>query len=467
MPVTRRAAGWALGVLLPALATTLGVLGRDLFGLSTDVVLFFLATVVVALVGGLGPALLAAVAGGLLLNFFLTPPIYTFTIAERENVITLVAMVLVAVLVALVVDRAARRAQQAAAARAESALLASFSRTVLTRAEPLPRLLDKVRDAFGLRGVAVLERRDGHWTTAARVGPPDCTRPDQADVDVAVDPDTHLVGTGRALPAADRKLLEAVAGQALLALRNQQIAADAAAAHRRAEATQLRTALLAAVGHDLRTPLASIKAAASSLHDPRLLLSAEDQSELAATIEESADRLTGVVNNLLDSSRIATGAVVPMLQPVGYDDAAALALNGLPGGDRVQVEVDEHVPEVLADPGLLERVIANVIDNALRHGHDSPVALRASTHADTVQLRIVDRGPGIPRGHAEQLFAPFQGTGDRDPRGLGLGLSVARGLTEAMGGTLTAEDTPGGGLTIVVSLPAARPVDAHPAQLAP
>ena len=352
--------------------------------------LFFLATVVVALVGGLGPALLAAVAGGLLLNFFLTPPIYTFTFGERENVITLVAMVLVAVLVALVVDRAARRAQQAAAARAESALLASFSRTVLTRAEPLPRLLDKVRDAFGLRGVAVLERRDGHWTTAARVGPPDCTRPEQADVDVAVDPDTHLVGTGRALPAADRRLLEAVAGQALLALRNQQIAADAAAAHRRAEATQLRTALLAAVGHDLRTPLASIKAAASSLHDPRLLLSAEDQSELAATIEESADRLTGVVNNLLDSSRIATGAVVPMLQPVGYDDAAALALNGLPGGDRVQVAVAGALEWGEQLFGVVAGDSGSAVDDAQLDGVGVGAGAQRDRRVVSVAQRVVD-----------------------------------------------------------------------------
>ena len=171
VPAARRAAGWALGLLLPLTAVGIGILGRDVLGLSTDVVLFFLATVISALVGGLGPALLAAVAGGLLLNFFLTPPLYTFTIAERENVITLVAMVLVAVLVALVVDRAARRAQQAAQARAEAALLASFSRTVLTRADPLPRLLEKIREAFALTSVAILERRDGRWTVSACAGP--------------------------------------------------------------------------------------------------------------------------------------------------------------------------------------------------------------------------------------------------------------------------------------------------------
>jgi two-component system sensor histidine kinase KdpD len=464
VPLPRRALGWALGLGLPVAVTVIGSLARELVGLSTDVVLFFLATVVVALVGGLGPALLAAFAGALLLNFFFTPPLYTFTIAERENVITLVAMVLVAVLVALVVDRAARRAQQAAAARAEAALLASFSRTVLTGPQPLPRLLDRVREAFGLTTVAVLQRRDGQWETSACSGPLDCTRPEQADVDVAVEPDIHLVGQGRALAAADRRLLDAVAGQALLALRNQQIAAEAAEATRRADATELRTALLSAVGHDLRTPLTSIKAAAGGLRDPQLRLSDADRLELAATIDESTDRLTRVVNNLLDSSRLATGALLPALRPVGYDEIAALALGGLDPGidpDRVRMEIDERLPEVLADPGLLERVVANLVDNALRHGAGAPVALRASSHAEHVQLRVVDGGPGVPAGRSDRLFTPFQRLGDRTHDGLGLGLSVARGLTEAMGGTLSTEDTPGGGLTVVISLPVAT----QPAEL--
>jgi two-component system sensor histidine kinase KdpD len=455
VPVTRRAIGWALGVVLPVLATVLGVLGRDLFDLSTDVVLFFLATVVVALVGGLGPALLAALVGATLLNFFLTPPLYTLTIAESEDVIMLVAMALTAVLVALVVDRAARRAQQAAAAGAEAALLASFSRTVLTRPEPLARLLDRVREAFAMSTVAILERVDDQWVISACSGPPDCGKPEQADVDVAVEPDVHLVAHGRTLPAADRRLLEAVAGQALIALRNRQIADEAAEARRRADAVELRSALLSAVGHDLRTPLTSIKAAAGSLRDGDIRLSDADRDELAATIEESADRLTGLVNNLLDSSRLATGAVTPELRPVGYDEVAVLAMRGLDGADRVDIELDERVPEVLADPGLLERVVANVVDNALRHGNGAPVVLRASAHADLGELRVVDSGPGVPAADADRLFVPFQRLGDRDHGGLGLGLAVARGFTEAMGGTLTAEDTPGGGLTVVVSLPAA------------
>ena len=456
----RRALGSVLAVLLPGLATAVGVLGTGVIGLSTEVVLFFLAIVLVALIGGLGPALLAALASGLMLNYFLTPPLRTFVIADRENVVTLVVMVLVAVLVALVVDRAARRAEQAARAGTEAALLASFSRTVLTRTDPLPRLLEKVREAFGLTTVALLEEVDGRWELAACAGPPDCARPEDADVDVAVEPGVHLVGTGPSLPAANRRLLDTVASQAFLALRNQRTAAEAAQARRQAETSSLRTALLSAVGHDLRTPLTSIKASASSLRDPDLRLSAQDRAELAATVEESADRLTALVENLLDSSRLATGAVDPQLRPVGYDEVAARALVGLDGACRVCVELDDPMPDVLADPGLLERVIANVVDNALRHGAGAPVALRGSAHAGRVELRVVDSGPGVPRSHADRLFTPFDrlgtpGMGDRGTGGVGLGLSVARGFTEAMGGALTAEDTPGGGLTIVISLPAA------------
>jgi two-component system sensor histidine kinase KdpD len=456
----RKTLGWSLAVALPGVATGLGVLLLDVIGLSTDVVLYFLATVVVALVGGLGPAVLAAVLGGLLLNFFLTPPRYSITIEEPENAVAVAAMIVVAVLVALVVDRAARRAQQAARARAEGALLASFARTVLTRTDPLPRLLEKVRDAFGLHSVGLLERDGDGWSCVTSSGTPGCGTPDEADVDVEVEQDLHLVGSGRSLPAADRRLLEVVGGQALLALRSQRAAAAAEESGRRAEVTETRSALLSAVGHDLRTPLTSIKAAAGSLRDPNLRLSPGDRLELMATVEESADRLTALVDNLLDSSRLAAGAVTPLLAPIGYDEVALRALAGVDGAGRVQIEIDESLPDVVADAGLLERVVANVVDNALRYARDAPIVMRASAYADRVELRVVDAGPGVPKKAREELFAPFRRLGGVDPSdrdggsGVGLGLSVARGFTEVMGGTLDAEDTPGGGLTVVVSLPA-------------
>jgi len=450
----RRVAGWACALLLPALATVAGVVLRHQIDFSTDVVGYFLVTVLVALIGGLGPALLTSVLSAGLLNFFFTEPLYTLDVYLPRNVVTLVAMVVVAVLVALVVDAAARRAKQAAQARTEASLLASYARTVLTNTEPLPRLLSKVRENFGLESVALLEKRDGKWERVEECGPNPCGEPDEADVDIPVTADVHLTLRGRALPAADRRVLEGAAGQALLALRQQRLAAATARAERKAEATELRTALLSALGHDLRTPLTSIKAAIGSLRAHDIELSPEDTDELLATAEESTDRLAGLVDNLLDSSRLATGAVRPLLRPVGYDEVVWHALSSVDGSDRVRVEVDERLPAVLADPGLLERVVANLVDNASRHGGGA-VAVRASTYAEYVELRVVDHGKGLRKGAAESAFAPFQRLGDRDATpGIGLGLSVAKGFTEAMGGTIRAEDTPGGGLTVVVSLPA-------------
>ena len=413
------------GPAAAAAAVGIGVLGRDVLGLSTDVVLFFLATVVTALVGGLGPALLAAVAGGLLLNFFLTPPLYTFTIAERENVITLVAMVLVAVLVALVVDRAARRAQQAAQARAEAALLASFSRTVLARADPLAPAAGEgsgsVRAHLGRRPAA-----PGRPLDDLRLRRParDCTRPDQADVDVAVDPDTHLVGPGRAL--ARRRPPPARGRRRTGPARPAQPAGHRRGRRGPAPRRRHRAAHRAALGRRPRPahPAGLDQGRGREPARPdRCGCPTHDRAELAARSRSPPTGSTGVVDNLLDSSRLATGAV-RRSQPVGYDEVAPLALRGLDGADRVRIEIDERLPEVLADPGLLERVVANVVDNACGTARARRSRCAAARTATQVELRVVDTGPGVPRGQADRLFAPFQRLGDRDPRGLGLGLSV-------------------------------------------
>ncbi|MGZ3142920.1 DUF4118 domain-containing protein [Lentzea chajnantorensis] len=446
----RLALGWVLAVAGPAAVTAAGATLREGLNFSTTVIGYLLVTMVVATAGGLGPALATALLSALLLNFFFTEPLYTFTIDAQQNVLTFVAMIIVGVSTALVVDYAARRATQAARARTEATLLASYARTVLTNPHPLARLLEKVRENFGLTSVALLERADGEWRRVAAVGAHSPDEPDDAEIDIAVTADVHLAARGRSLPASDRRVLEAAAGQALLALRQQRMAEQALEAQQQASRTELRTALLSAVGHDLRTPLTSIKASVSALRDPDLTLSDQDTAELLETVEESADRLTGLVDNLLDSSRLATGAVEPQLRAVGCDEAVALALRGLNGD--VEVDVPETLPLVRADIGLLERVIANVVGNALRYA--GAVAVRASAHGDHVELRVVDHGRGLPSGTAEAVFAPFQRLGDRTPGGVGLGLSVAKGFTEAMAGTITVEDTPGGGLTVVIALPA-------------
>lgn len=468
----RAVRGWPAAIVLPILATCFGWLFPAV-GLSTDTVAFFLATVLTAIIGGLVPAVVAALFGGALLNYFFTPPLYSFTVGRFEDLVAVTTMLLIAVLVAAVVDRADRRAAQAAQARAEATLLASFARVVISRSDPLPRLLDRVREAFGFTSVAVLERgAKSSWTVTAQVpdaaaaSPHDPARdPAEADADVEIDEGSHLVGYGRTLTAAENRLFAAVAGPALLALRNRRISAEAVDAARRAEASGLRTALLSAVGHDLRTPLSAIKAAVSSLRDPDLALDPGDEAELLATVEESGDRLVALVDNLLDSSRLATGAVTPHRTTVAVAEIVDAAVAALPtAAARSRVEIAPSVPgesdEVVADPGLAERIVANLVDNAVRHGGDGPVSLRTSAHADRVELRVVDRGPGVARD--AELFTAFQHLGDHDSNGasggLGLGLHVARGFARAMGGTLEPEETPGGGLTMVLSLPRAQAV---------
>ncbi|WP_163504746.1 sensor histidine kinase [Fodinicola acaciae] len=441
---------------LPLLTELLLAFGDEVT--SASVLLLFLILVVgVALIGGLYPALIAAVAGGLIVNWFFVPPVGTFTIAERNNVVALLVYVLVAVAVATVVDRSARRATQAARGRAETAMLASLSRSVLAGNRGVPSLLEQIREAFALTSVTMLERDGERWAVAGFAGPNPCEKGGQADEDIPVTDDLRLLLCGRALAAADRRVLVSFAEQAAVALQRARLLRQAAEAEKLAEANRMRTALLAAVSHDLRTPLASIKAAIAGLRAEDIELDETDRKELLAAVDESADQLTSLVANLLDMSRLHTGTVAPTSQPVGYDEVVARALRGLEKAElaRIEVDVPDTLPSVRADPGLLERVVANVVSNAVRHAPTGPVKVSASVHLDQIELRVIDRGPGIRPDDREKVFAPFQRLGDRDTgTGVGLGLAVARGFTEAMGGTLTPEDTPGGGVTMVIALPA-------------
>jgi two-component system, OmpR family, sensor histidine kinase KdpD len=452
----RLTAGWLLALLGPPLLTGLLSLHRPGIGLPTELLFFLALTVGVALVGGLWPAIVAAVAGFLLLNWFFTPPLHTLTVAELENAFALLVFVAVAVSVATVVDLAARRSSQAARARSEATTLSMLATSVLRGEDALPELLERVRETFGLASVALLERTGDTWTRVASAGAAPCDSPGEADVRVQVSDVLTLAMRGRVLPAADRRVLAAFAYQAAAALDRQRLAEQARHARRLADGNKIRTALLAAVSHDLRTPLASIKASVGSLRsgfpwDPA------DEAELLATIEESADRLDRLVANLLDMSRLQTGVVNPLARSVSIDEVLQPSLANV-SADQVKVDVPENLPPVIADPGLLERSLANVVENAVRHGGAEPIRISAGAHGDVVELRVTDRGPGVPDAAKARMFEPFQRLGDR-PRGdgVGLGLAVARGFAEAIGGDLHAEDTPGGGLTMIFRLPVAAP----------
>jgi two-component system sensor histidine kinase KdpD len=454
---TRIVSGWVVGLLGPAVMALL--LNTVNLGLANDMLLFLALTVAAALLGGLLPALASAAFGSLLLNYFYTPPLHQWTIANPHNIVAIAIFVAVAVSVASVVDLAARRTHQAARLRAESEILSFLAGNVLRGETGLEELLERVRETFGMESAALLERASDvePWTCAGRTGlGPPLERPEDADVDMPVGDHMALALTGRVLPAEDRRVLAAFAAQAAVVLDRRRLREEALRARALAEGNRIRTALLAAVSHDLRTPLAGIKAAVTSLRSDDVDWSEEDRAALLEGIEEGADRLDHLVGNLLDMSRLQTGTVTAIIREADLDEVVPIALVGVPE-DSVELDVRESLPMVVVDSGLLERAVANLVENAVKYSPPGRrVMISASAIADRVELRVVDRGPGVPDEAKDHIFEPFQRYGDA-PRGagVGLGLAVARGFTEAMGGTLAAEDTPGGGLTMVLSLRAA------------
>jgi two-component system sensor histidine kinase KdpD len=468
----RQIAGYLLVAALAPLLTFVLASMRGGLNLTSDVLVFLVWVMTVALVGGFVPALLAAILGSLLLNYYFIPPIHRLTISQANNALALGVFVGVGLLVSSIVDTAARRTKQAARANAESELLATTAGSVLRGQQGLTALLDRIREAFGMDSVTLLESVSssgevvgstgrsrtvaGAWRPVASCGDCPVTRPEEAEVEIPVADTLSLALRGRPLPAADRRVLGAFAAYAAVALDQQRLAAQAEAAKPIAAADRMRTALLAAVSHDLRTPLASAKAAVTSLRSPDVNWDESDQEELLATADESLDRLTHLVENLLDMSRLQAGALSLFPRPVGLDEIVSRALDNLePAARGIAVDIPDSLPEISVDPAILERVIVNLTENALRYSPSGkPPLLTASALGDRVELRVVDRGPGIPESDRDRMFVPFQRLGDTDnTTGVGLGLALSRGLTEAMGGELSAEETPGGGLTMTVSVP--------------
>ncbi|MEO3861020.1 ATP-binding protein [Acrocarpospora sp. B8E8] len=463
---TRRLAGWGMSVLgLPALTTALYGL-RDALALPSQILMFLGLVIGVALVGGLWPALAAAIGGFLLLNYYFTHPYRTLIISDPEVLLSLIVFVLVAVAVSAIVDLAARRTREAARASAEAEALSTLAGHVLRGEAALPSLLARLRETFGLASVTLLERIQAPgpddqgdpqaWRILATAGGAPCTNPSAADTDVIIDEHLTLAVRGRLLDAADRRVLEAFAAEAAVALRQERLREEVEQAKPLAEADKMRTALLAAVSHDLRTPLASAKAAVESLRSIEIRWSDADREELLATAEESLIKLNRLVENLLDMSRMQAGVLGLTLQPVALEEIVPRAIDDLgPMSERVEADISLELPEIIADPALLERILVNLMSNAVRYSApQEKVLVTASSHGDHVEVRVVDHGPGIPPEAYDRVFMPFQRLGDRDNHtGVGLGLALSRGLAEAMGGTLVPEETPGGGLTMILTLP--------------
>jgi two-component system sensor histidine kinase KdpD len=466
---------WLAAVLIPSMLAVALLPLRAELALSTVLLIFLLGVLANALIGGVVPAALAALIAGSLANLLFTRPYGSLTISQPENAFALVVFVVVGVTVASVVDRSAVRAAGAARGRAEAQLVAAAATSVVDAADPVRAVLEQARVGFGMTSVVLLSISDGGSARPVRTAGVDIptaadgsANPDAADVAVAAGSGWMLALYGRPLTPADRALVDVFAAQAVLAIERERLTREAEQGERLRQADRVRTAVLAALSHDLRTPLATIKASVSSLRDRSIAWSEDDQAELLAATDEAADQLDGLLANLLDLSRLQTGVLVPLRHPVSVDEVVHRALIGIPVG-RIRDSIPDDLPLIDTDAGLLERVIANITANAVRHTPaDAAVRLLAGEISDDqgrrVQIRIADSGPGVPEDDREAMFAPFQRLGDvPQGSGVGLGLAVARGLAEAVDATIEVEDTPGGGLTMIVTVPVAVPVVADAA----
>ncbi|TCJ22664.1 sensor histidine kinase KdpD [Microbacterium sp. PI-1] len=449
----RRVLGFLVALLGGPLLTFFLSFFRSPESITTDVLSYQLLVVIVALVGGIWPALFAAVLSGLTLDFLFVEPLYTIHIHEPHHLLALVLYVIIASMVSFIVDRAARYTRAARRSAAESELIQTIAGSVLRGENAIQALIDRTREAFHLAGVRLMRGDE----VIARAGEP---LADNRHTDIRIGDHAVLELHGGDVAASERRLLAVMTAQLAAALEHQRLERTAKEIEPIAASDRVRGALLSALSHDLRRPLAAAAAAVGGLRAAGPDLDRRDKQELLDTADESLTALATLVTDLLDVSRLQTGVLAIADIPTDPAEVIAPALDELQLGPTDVTLALHHGDAVAqADPVLLQRVVVNLLTNAHRHSPpDVPVHVSTSTFGDHLEIRIIDRGPGVPAEKRDDIFVPFQRLGDTDnSSGLGLGLALSRGFVEAMHGTLTPEDTPGGGLTMVIALPATIP----------
>ncbi len=449
----RRWTGLAAAIVLPAILTAIFLaIGVDPEP-TVDIPLYMLVTVVAALLGGTVPAVVAALVSSLLLNWFFVAPVHALTPNDPSSFVALASFLIVGVLVSIIVHLSARRARQAVAAQRESAALAELAHSLLGTTEQMPLLLQRAQDMFGVTAAALLcPSAFGKPTVVESVGDFDLNAP--ADHE-QVDDDHELALQPAGLSANRRRLFAAFAAHAEAILQREALAQTAATADRATRDNANRTALFSAISRDLRSPLASITAAAASIHAGTSTWSATDEDDFA-TIEHSVYQVQALIGNLLQLSLIQMGSLEANLTHTDLTNVFRRVAATSTDPERTKWSVADDARYVVADADLLGRALGNVLKNAQqRQPDDVPVVVTTSRIAERVEIRVVDRGSAVDTDDLDTVFRPKREVDDSgDDQGVDLKLAVARGLTETMDGQISAETTPGGGLTIVISLPA-------------
>jgi two-component system, OmpR family, sensor histidine kinase KdpD len=456
--------GYTVALAGTALVTVPLLAFRGEVDKTTVVLAYLLVVTAAAAAGGLGPGITAAGLGFLCFDVLFLQPYHHILVDDPQDWLSLGVYLLVAVVVSLLVGTSERRRDQAERRERETRMLFDLSTSLVAHGsleDTLRAVVRTVRSLFDLAGCAIVLPGDDGVRLAAVDGQP----PGERDERVPMRSGDSVVGSlviagdpgSPGLGEAERRVLATFANQAALAVEWGQQEEQRNRALALQETDRLRTALLNSVSHDLRTPLASIKASASSLLDREVRWDDAERDDFLATINTEADRLTRLVHNLLDMSRIEAGALDPRLIESSVAEVAGPVVRRAraASGQLVVVDVPEELPPVLADPVRLDQVLTNLLDNARSYAADSPVEVVARQAGDTVELRVVDHGPGIPASERERVFDQFYRVeSGRRPEGTGMGLAICRGIMLAHGGTLRVETTPGGGASFVLTMPA-------------
>jgi two-component system sensor histidine kinase KdpD len=427
-------------------------------------VVYLPAVLLVAAYWGLTLGLLTSIASALAFNFFHLPPTGRFTLADSRDWVALVAFILVALVVSTMAELARGRAAEAERRRREADLAATLARELLAgdhTQDALRATARRLAEALGLSSVTL--ELGGVPGNERHVAVPLMTAPPLPLATLLVPRDTPADTMAR----LRSQVAPALAALVAVALHRDAVQAEAVetAALRRSD--ELKTALLRAVSHDLRTPLTAIVTAGHALGSSSL--TDEEREQMSSAVVGEGERLSALIDKLFDLSRLQAGRLEPRRESVSIEEVLLAAEDALPtGSGHVQLAVDADTPPLIADAAQLERVFANLIENALRYSGDQPVRVSVRQVGGRLVVRVTDRGPGIPDSEQQRVFEPFYRGSDahRGP-GSGLGLAIAKGFVEANGGTIAVESLPGQGTSLVVTFPLTGEAAARTAAEAP
>jgi two-component system sensor histidine kinase KdpD len=446
-----------LGFILPLVNMILARF-RHSFNLTTNTLVLLIITLAIAIKAPIWLTTLGAIENFLFLNYLFTPPFHTLNISNKDDLLALLVFLAISVTASLILRKLEIRTAKLRQLSKEGLFLSNLAENIIRGHNSIPEILNNSRATFGLKEFAVVRKESADTSRDLTViyGSIQTVSPEIADAEIVLNSEYSLLANPPIIEPELRNLVTTFGSQVLILLERQILEENEKELSEIRQADQMRVALLNAVSHDLRGPLASSKAAISSLLNNDVTWTKEDREELLHSASHSLDQLNHLIENLLDMSRLEAGAIFLNWRNVGVEDAVSGAIKSLKSPtDRIEISIDPELPPIKGDPILLERVIGNLLENALRFNpKDRTVTIAAFQIEDRIEIRVIDHGPGLPDKEKSKLFVPFQRLGDRDnSTGVGLGLAIVKGFTELMNGRISLEETHLGGLTMVLSFP--------------